>query len=281
MEKTILSSFALLLAASALTLAGTTRLVPSEYATIQAAIDDCVNGDEVVVEPNTYTGPGNRDIDFLGKAITVRSTDPNDPDIVAATVIDCNGVLSDKHRGFYFHSGEDYNSVLSGLTIKNGYAFVGGGIFCDGASPTITNCTITRNEAGYGGGLSLYNGSSLMITKCTISGNTAGKGGGIECSFGSTATIRNCTITGNRAHDDWYEGIGGGIICNLQPAGGTRTQTTGSMMPTRAGVLMREIPVVRWPMSRMSQTTFVSIWVFMAAQLKPVKPLQTGLYWPT
>jgi hypothetical protein len=29
----------------------------------------------------------NRDIDFLGKAIIVRSTDPNDPNIVAATVM--------------------------------------------------------------------------------------------------------------------------------------------------------------------------------------------------
>ncbi|MHC4621490.1 MAG: hypothetical protein ACYTEQ_27425 [Planctomycetota bacterium] len=65
------------------------RLVPSQYATIQAAIDDCNDVDAVIVEPNTYTGPGNRDIDFLGKAITVRSTDPEDANVVAATVIDC------------------------------------------------------------------------------------------------------------------------------------------------------------------------------------------------
>ncbi|MCH9021473.1 MAG: hypothetical protein IID32_01760, partial [Planctomycetes bacterium] len=50
--------------------------VPGDFATIQGAIDAAVNGDEVVVDPNTYY----EIIDFLGKAITVRSAsgDPND-----------------------------------------------------------------------------------------------------------------------------------------------------------------------------------------------------------
>jgi len=46
--------------------------VPRDYPTIQAAVNAAVDGDEVIVAPGTYTGEGNRDIDFLGKAITVR-----------------------------------------------------------------------------------------------------------------------------------------------------------------------------------------------------------------
>ncbi len=50
---------------------------------IQEAINAASSPDEVVVIEGTYTGPGNRDLDPNGKAITVRSTDPNDPNVVA------------------------------------------------------------------------------------------------------------------------------------------------------------------------------------------------------
>ena len=194
------------------------------FETIQAAINDANEGDTIEIWPGTYTGPGNRDIDFLGKAITVRSTDPNDPNIVAVTIIDCNGSSTEHHRGFYFHSGEDANSILNGLTITNGsFVFGGGGIFCENdSSPLINNCIITRNQVG---GICLSS-ASPTITNCFITHNTgihAGPGincsesnsiinnciisenqGGISC-FGSNLTITNCTISNNVGR------IGGGI----------------------------------------------------------------------
>jgi len=94
---------------------------PADFNNIQAAIDDANDGDTVEIQLGTYTGLGNRDIDFVGKVVTVCSTDPNDPSVVAATIIDCNGTAEEPHRGFYFHSGEDANSILDGFTIINGY----------------------------------------------------------------------------------------------------------------------------------------------------------------
>ena len=191
------------------------RLVPTQYATIQAAIDDCNNGDVVIINPNTYTGPGNRDIDFNNLAITVRSIDPNDPSIVSATVIDCNGTEGNPHQGFYFHNNEGPNSVVDGLTITNGYgrlipgegpSWEGGGIYCSSSSPTIRKCTIVANSAEKGGGI-CCKGSNPTISECKITGNPAEWGGGIY-SVSSSPIITKCIINNHSSSRD-----GSGIYC--------------------------------------------------------------------
>ena len=110
---------------------------PADYNNIQAAINDANTGDEVVVADGTYTGTGNKNIDFLGKAITLQSL--NGPE---NCIIDCET----SGRGFYFHNGEDANSVLSGFTIKRGSVTGdparGGAIYCSGCSPIIKDCII-------------------------------------------------------------------------------------------------------------------------------------------
>ncbi len=101
--------------------------MPIKYPRIQAAIDAGVNRDVVIVASGTYTGDGNRDLDFLGKAIMVRSVDPDDPNVVASTVINAGGNSGDSHRGFNFHSGEGAESVVAGLTIRSAFRGYGGG----------------------------------------------------------------------------------------------------------------------------------------------------------
>ena len=143
--------------------------VPDPYPTIQSAIDEAVSFDEVIVQPGTYY----ENINFAGKSITVRSVNPNDPNVVAATII--NGLMpADPNTGSVvtFNSGEGSDSVLMGFTITGGtgswipvswrfkgvrWNRCGGGVICYNMSaPTIANNVFVQNSAGQGGGIYIY-----------------------------------------------------------------------------------------------------------------------------
>ncbi len=179
--------------------------VPSQYATIQDAIDAAVNSDTVLVADGIYTGVGNKNLDFGGKLIEVISE--NGPD---NCIIDCEN----DGRGFYFHSGETSLAVVEGFTIQNGAVDFGspggrngGGILCNGSSPTIRDCVITNCTAFAGGGIACEAGGGPTVTGCTIDGNSADLGGGITARSSSSASYFDCTISANSAV------IGGGANC--------------------------------------------------------------------
>lgn len=178
---------------------------PADFDRIQLAIDTAENGDTIIVADGTYTGEGNRDIDFKGKAITLRSENgPED------CIIDCQYA----GRGFYFFQRDDDKNdgrVLDGFTVRNGWADEGGAIFVHYGSPLITNNIITQNTAeGFGGGIYCHQASSPSITSNTITENAAPNhgGGGIYCSDGASPAIADNIIADNTAKYD-----GGGIFC--------------------------------------------------------------------
>jgi len=171
------------------------------YLQIQAAIDGAGAGEEIEVAPGIYQEA----INFNGKAITLRSTDPNDPSIMAATVIDGTG---------HYHvvqciSSEGPNTILAGFTITGGNAiwpnWYGGGMYNSGASPTVKNCTFSGNRAElYGGGM--YNsGSSPTVKNCDFTNNSAPGGGGMSNISWCNPTVTNSTFSGNSAD---YKGGG-------------------------------------------------------------------------
>ena len=94
--------------------------------------------------------------------------------------------------------------TISDLTIKNGHAGSGGGIFNGGVGTlTIINSALSGNIADFGGGV--YNGGSLNIVNSTISGNTANtEGAGVYNPV--TLTIINSTFSDNASK------IAGGVF---------------------------------------------------------------------
>ena len=196
--------------------------VPSEYSTIQAAIDAASSGDVVEIADGTYTGTGNKNLDFGGKAITVRSVSGNP----AMCVIDCEG----DGRGFYFHNDEGNDSIVDGLTIANGYSDYGGGVYCeDDSSPTLRKCTFQGNTAFEGGGILIDWPSGATLTNCVFSGNTADYDGGALTSVGENVSVTNCVFSGNTANEEY--GFGGAMavsgnftVANCTFCGNTASQ---------------------------------------------------------
>ncbi len=183
------------------TLPITEVFVPADFNTIQQAIDSVWDGDIVTVSDGVYTGEGNRDIDFRGYAITVRSANgPNN------CTIDCEGEFGLYRRGFYFQNGENQFSILDGFTITEGYAvYEGGAIKCDNSSPKIMNCIFLANSASFlGGAVFNVNNSSVVLENCTfieneiwLSGPFFYGGAAVANMYDSTCLISDCSFIDN------------------------------------------------------------------------------------
>jgi hypothetical protein len=118
--------------------------------------------------------------------------------------------ISGNNYGYtVFSINSDVTATLDGMSIKDGaggYIDGGGGIN-NGGTLTVTNSTISNNEANGGGGI--YNSGTMTVSHSTISGNSSiANGGGIANN--GILTVSNSIISGNYT-SFFPQGSGGGI----------------------------------------------------------------------
>jgi parallel beta-helix repeat protein len=151
-----------------------------------------------------------------GSVVTARGIGPLCATIDGFTIRNGNGTLSGSNRyggGIYCDAASPTlaNDTITSNSVSGASYGLGGAIYCQYSSPAIANCTITGNTAsgissGYGGGIYCSSSSSPTIAHNTITSNIASTGGAIYCSS-SSPTVANNTITGNNALS------GGGVYC--------------------------------------------------------------------
>jgi len=211
----------------------TDLFVPGSFATIQDAIDNAVDGDRIIVAPGTYS----EFLNFQSKSITLEGTDPSDPAVVTATIIDggndqllpgfpqnpgtgllITGALGTVEvRGLTVQRFGDENGFTSalegtsnGLLVLDRCVFrdnVGiggttGGAFLQG-TVQVLDCTFERNvgDGGYGGGMAL-DGGLFVARGCRFFQNRAsgGAGGGFAVLSSAQVLVEDCVFEANESN---------------------------------------------------------------------------------
>ena len=194
-----------------------------DYATIQDAVDAAMGTGGEIIEllDGVYSGVGNYDVDFQGKALTIRSQSGN-PE---ACIIDPDASEFYPRRAFLFNSGEGPTSVLEGLTFTDCVEDFGGAIRVNESAPTINNCIFKANESLTG---ALYILGQLgeevvTVSGCTFIGNTNygdfGFGSAVTTEWGGAFEFNDCQFIDNTTTGLLPENGLGGAVTVFNPVG--------------------------------------------------------------
>jgi hypothetical protein len=175
--------------------------VPDDYLTIQEAIDAAVNGDTILVADGTWTGVGNKNLDFLGKMLTLRSAS-GDRDLC---IVDC------EDDGRLATIDPEDTVTFESMTVRNGSATIGAAVlFNFGSGATFDDCIFESCDAASNGGAMLTSGGSVSITGCELRGNTAGGFGGAIIAVNTELTLTDTVFDQNSADSDGGVRLQGG-----------------------------------------------------------------------
>ena len=168
--------------------------------TIKAAVEMCSKTLEnvIMLMPGTYSGENNRNFDLDGFNIKIRSTAG-----VATTIIDLEGAA----RFIYLRNGTR-ESLIEGITLRNGRTDYGSAIRVDNMIPVVKNCIFEGNYATERGAL-YFGSSSGRVINCVFNGNEGDRGGALALIGNSMTSVEGTTFSSNYARN-----YGGAVYLN-------------------------------------------------------------------
>jgi hypothetical protein len=172
------------------------------FPTLQSAIDAAAPGDTVLALPGTFSGLGNRNLDFGGKDLCLIGRDGS-----AYTTINCEHL----GRALTVHSGETKAALLKGFRIASGgnTEINAGAVLCENGGLTARDLWVSDAEAGFVAGIAIVHGAADLQGIILDSCSTPGAAGGIGLYWADSTLIRDCIISDGSAN-----GYGGGIEAN-------------------------------------------------------------------
>ena len=183
--------------------------------TLRAAIQEAnalSGADTIILPAGTYTY--SIAMPFVTDSLTITG------DGAGTTVIDGNGTGSVMR----FDNGcLCKTAFVSGVTIKGGNTFFGGGVaIVNYGTGTLREVTVRNNSASSGGaGLFVLANDAMVVENSTVSGNSSGFAGGGVFTNGAM-TLTNVTISGNSASDGaGFRNAGTASLTNVTINGNT------------------------------------------------------------
>jgi predicted outer membrane repeat protein len=256
-----------LLAVAAAPLHGADIMVPSQFATLQAAHDAAQSGDRILVSSGSFLGSA-----WITKPLTIEGPADGSTSCRVGRFTVSNSSSSGGVRFSRLRFQDNFVSNDAGGTLRlsgsvvqisdcafvgNSATYYGGAIYCEGSTVVISDCRFENNRTSapsfsypFGGGAIAGGGSQISISRCGFLQNSAGPGtGGAISGRGfnnsySNVTVKASVFCGNSAErgGSALNGVYGGDGCVFRncTAGGAslvigslspRAVTTGCQFP--------------------------------------------------
>ncbi len=183
--------------------------LPGDVETLQAAVDAASDGDTILLKKGTY-----HENIVINKSVTLIGFGPGNTIISGDTGTEIiKGGVINITKPLLQSSGP--NVTLVGMTIMQGTAQYGGGIFNSEGALTLSGVSITNSTASFSGG-GIYNQMGIVVMNGSmVAENTAKVGAGVMNDGGTFVLNEGGSISGNSAQiAGGLDNLAGTVIMN-------------------------------------------------------------------